>query len=290
MKVIVVSKITNYQRYLDTKDPAIQQLFDSGDASVVNWKGAHASHLETILGVQSALDSVGADVMYIDGAHKSFNASNADLVITVGGDGTVLAASHHVNDVPILGINSDPERSVGIFCAANSSNLDSAIKKALLKNRVETTLNRMQVTVNGNLISKHILNEALFCELNPAATSRYILGFNHGSCEHKEEQRSSGIWVSTAAGSTGAIRSAGGEILFLTSQNLQLMVREPCVPQGKGPYRINRLLISECEKLHIHRKMSSARLYLDGPYMETPIGLGDKIVMESSDEPLTILG
>lgn len=34
---------------------------------------------------------------------------DVDLVITVGGDGTLLHASHYIDDsVPVLGVNSDP--------------------------------------------------------------------------------------------------------------------------------------------------------------------------------------
>lgn len=34
---------------------------------------------------------------------------NVDLVITIGGDGTLLQASHFVDDsIPVLGVNSDP--------------------------------------------------------------------------------------------------------------------------------------------------------------------------------------
>lgn len=34
---------------------------------------------------------------------------NVDMVVTVGGDGTLLHASHFVDDsIPILGVNSDP--------------------------------------------------------------------------------------------------------------------------------------------------------------------------------------
>lgn len=37
--------------------------------------------------------------------------SDVDLVITVGGDGTLLQASHFVDDIiPVLGVNSDPTR------------------------------------------------------------------------------------------------------------------------------------------------------------------------------------
>ncbi len=52
-------------------------------------------------------------------------------MITVGGDGTLLAASHSVRDVPILGINSAPGYSVGFFCAAARSDLMPMIGAAL---------------------------------------------------------------------------------------------------------------------------------------------------------------
>src|SRR3989338_8378221 len=42
----------------------------------------------------------------------------ADLLITVGGDGTALTTSHFTDDIPILGVNSAPQSSVGFFCSA----------------------------------------------------------------------------------------------------------------------------------------------------------------------------
>jgi hypothetical protein len=36
--------------------------------------------------------------------------------------------------------------------------------------------------------------------------------------------------------------------------------------------------------------MADARLYLDGPYRQIPVGLGDRVVCSVSDEPLTIFG
>lgn len=36
---------------------------------------------------------------------------DVDLVVTIGGDGTLLQASHHLDDsIPVLGVNSDPTR------------------------------------------------------------------------------------------------------------------------------------------------------------------------------------
>lgn len=46
---------------------------------------------------------------------------NVDLVVTIGGDGTLLQASHFMDDsIPVLGVNSDPtqakEVSFQLFC------------------------------------------------------------------------------------------------------------------------------------------------------------------------------
>lgn len=43
------------------------------------------------------------------GSTLSSSSSRPDLVISIGGDGTLLQASHFLDDsVPIVGINSDP--------------------------------------------------------------------------------------------------------------------------------------------------------------------------------------
>lgn len=41
---------------------------------------------------------------------------NVDMVVTVGGDGTLLHASHFVDDsIPLLGVNSDPTQVAEVF-------------------------------------------------------------------------------------------------------------------------------------------------------------------------------
>ena len=51
--------------------------------------------------------------------HLSNPIRDVDLVITVGGDGTLLRASHFLDSsIPILGVNSDPT------CSDEVSSLD----------------------------------------------------------------------------------------------------------------------------------------------------------------------
>ena len=217
--------------------------------------------------------------------HAAFDPGGADLIVTVGGDGTLLAASHSVVDVPILGVNSAPDHSIGFFCAAKRANIEEMLAAALDKRLKKVRLNRMRVAVNGRIRSRGVLNDVLLCHRSPAATSRYII-------EHQgrqEEQRSSGMWVGPAAGSTAAQKSAGGRVLPLGSKKLQLVVREPYVPRGQT-YKLMRILISPGEDLIVRSKMNDALMFVDGPYKKIAVALGDTVTFSNSDQPLTVLG
>ena len=238
--------------------------------------------LEAVLGV---LERAGTQVMLIERSHAAFDSFGAVLVVAVGGDGTLLAASHSVVSTPVLGVNSSPKHSVGFFCSAQRRSFRGMLKRALEGRLPSVELTRMSVAVNGRLRSKHVLNEALFCHASPAATSRYLLAHR----KTVEEQRSSGIWVGPAAGSTAAQRSAGGRVLPLGSRTLQLVVREPYTPSGR-PCRLAKLLIEDGDEVEVESKMDDAALFFDGPYRSVPVRLGDNVRFFASDEPLVVLG
>jgi NAD+ kinase len=283
--VIVIGKRTAYQRFVeDEGDPRARGLIKKRDPSVATWLDSHRDHSRTMEEVEKVLDRVGAKALFLQRAHAAFDTSDAALVIAVGGDGTLLAASHNVGNVPILGVNSAPSHSVGFFCAAQRSDFAGLLQRALDGKLKSLRLTRMTVSLNGRMRSKRVLNEALYCHSSPAATSRYILHVG----KKKEEQRSSGIWIGPAAGSTAAQRSAGGRILPLSSNELQLVVREPYSPYGK--FKLLKLLVGSKNEVVLHSKMDDAALYLDGPHRTVSVRLGDVVSFGVSDEPLQVLG
>lgn len=285
-RVIVVAKRSAFSRYVEEeRDPRALRLLKMRDPSVANWMASHQEHLRTLDQVEQLLDGLGVDYALLRGAHKGFESKHARLVLTVGGDGTLLRASHSVDSVPILAVNSSPTYSVGFFCAARPNNIERLLARALEGTLERVKLTRMSVSVNGRVLSKRVLNEALYSHSSPAATSRYILGI----ADRIEEQRSSGFWIGPAAGSTAAIRSAGGKILPLASRKLQLVVREPYIRAGHR-YRMKRALVRPGERVTAMAKMVDASLFLDGPSMHVRVGLGDRVTFEASDEPLELLG
>jgi NAD+ kinase len=285
-RVIVVAKRTAYRRFVeDEGDPRAMQLLRRHDPSVASWRRSHEEHRRTLETVLRSLDDFGARALVLRRAHVVFDAADAVLVVAVGGDGTLLAASHSVGLTPILGVNSAPSSSVGFFCAARRATVRAMLGEALDEALPAVTLTRMSVALNGRIRANRVLNEALYCHVSPAATSRYIL-------EHKrrrEPQKSSGFWIGPAAGSTAAQHSAGGVVLPFRSKKLQLVVREPYAPPGTR-YRLRRLLIPPGEVIHAQSQMQDACMFLDGPYRQIPMSLGDVASFRVSDEPLRVLG
>lgn len=285
-RVIIISKRTQYWRFVeDHPTPRVQALLAQGDPSVARWEKAHRDHHSALERVEAEFRRLGARTWVLYGPHVRFDTSDAALVVTVGGDGTLLAASHHVSDVPIIGVNSSPETSVGFFCAVHPDNLESMLGRALAGELSSVRLARMSVTLNGHNRSNRVLNEALFCHAIPAATSQYLVRLNGQT----EEQRSSGLWIGTAAGSTGAILSAGGKVLPFASKKLQLVTREPCASFGKRQRRV-RVVVQGGDELTVISKMDTASLFLDGPFQQLRISLGDQLGFTTSNEPLTVLG
>jgi NAD+ kinase len=291
MKVAVVTKRTTYRKFVvEEHDPLLERLLRRHDPTVTRLRSSHEHHEETVREVDAALEKLGADVVFRGGPRGRI-PTRLDLVVTIGGDGTLLAASHQIGDgVPLLGINSAPEHSIGFFCGGKKGSVLATLRRAFDDRLARSELTRMRVELNGKCLHARVLNEALFCHSSPAATSRYILRVTrNGGSFADEDQRSSGMWIGPAAGSTAAQRSAGGKVLPLGSRRIQYVVREPYRPIGRR-IRFPKGLIEEDGRLTLRSKIRDGRVFIDGHRIVHAVTIGDVLVMRRSDEALTVLG
>jgi NAD+ kinase len=307
-RVAVVLKRSSWRKWVEEeRDARIASLLEAGDETVRRMRPGHVDHMETIEEVRRALGELRTDASVYDRPHDFRVEGRCDLVVTVGGDGTLLAASHGIPaGVPLLGVNSAPNHSVGFFCAVRKGGAREALEAALAGELRRVELARMRVELNDRPLHTRVLNEALFCHASPAATSRYILrvveavgplpleggGGGSASVERvlaEEEQKSSGIWIGPAAGSTAAQRSAGGRVLPLSSQKIQYVVREPYQANGHALEMMLGLAL-ENQALVIKSKMRQARVFLDGDHIVHAVTIGDVLRLRRSEEPLVVLG
>jgi len=285
-KVLVVYKKSTYQRYVGRAQERLKDLIEHSDVSVEGLLHEHEIHQETLRQAKAALRDLGAQAVLRYRPEPLPEQGAWDLIVTLGGDGTLLWASHLADSsTPMLAINSAPDTSVGYFCAGDGHNVREVLAAALEGSLKASRLARMRVDVGDTVISTRVLNDALYCHESPAATSRYILEY----AGDQERQMSSGVWIGPAAGSTAAIRSAGGKVLPTGSQRIQFVIREPY--RGvDNKYRLVKGMVPPGEELKITSRMTKGRIFLDGTQKVYSIGIGDRIRMTLSDEPLTLLG
>ena len=307
-RVLVVLKRSSWRKWVEEDtDANIVALLDAGDETVRRMLPGHIDHTETIEEVRHALADLGAEVVWHDRPHHFRVDVPCDLVVTVGGDGTLLGASHGIGPrIPLLGVNSAPAHSIGFFCAARKGRVHEALAAALDGTLERVELTRMRVELNGKLLHDRVLNEALFCHSSPAATSRYILRLMGGHDGERgeggvgphasepralaeEEHKSSGLWIGPAAGSTAAQRSAGGVVLPLDSRDLQYVAREPYRPHGE-PLKLTMGLATGEQSLDVKSRMRQGRVFLDGDHLVHDVTIGDVVTMRRSSEPLIVLG
>jgi NAD+ kinase len=208
----------------------------------------------------------------------------ADLVIPAGGDGTVLAAAHAVRRGIVLAVNSAPGDSVGHFCATDAAGFPALVDAVLAGRRKGSRLARLEVSVDGRVLPERALNDVLVTHACPAATTRYTLRAGAWS----EEQRSSGIWIATAAGSTAGLGSAGGSVMSLRSRSLQYRVRELYREPGRR-YRLTHGRVAPGRSVEVTSRMRDGRLYVDGWRVEHPFPFGRRAVFYTAADDLRIV-
>ena len=206
-----------------------------------------------------------------------------DLIVTVGGDGTFFMAAHRAHGTPILAVNSHPGGSLGLFATADRPTFPAKLKAALAGRLPALRLNRLTIAVNGQTRPEFALNDVLVAHSNPASLSRMTFSVDGGE---PERQRSSGVWISTAAGSTAAIRAAGGRKMPIASRRLQFLVREPY----DWPARLRLRRGYARDAVDIKILMNESHLWIDGIRTRVDLKLGDRVRIATGAEPAVVLG
>jgi NAD+ kinase len=258
-----------------------------GDPTARRLPVAHREHQRTVATVRQALRARGLGWKEVPGHPITRRAhgllGGADLVVTIGGDGTLLAASHHVTRGAVLAVNSAPGDSIGYFCGAHGDTFEGTLQ-AILDGRLRPReLARLALHLDGRRLPEPALNDVLVAHPVPAATTRYRLAVG----KRAEEHRSSGLWISTAAGSTAGIRSAGGQVMPLGSRRLQYRVRELLREPGRR-YRLAWGFVRPPRGLAVSSKMPEGRLWIDGSRTVYPFPFGARLLVDTSAPALRI--
>lgn len=224
------------------------------------------------------------------GIKDETDISDFDLVISLGGDGTLLRAAHLVgtSEIPILGLSYG---HVGFLTAANPEEGDilRVVSDALademhVSRRATLCCEVHSVLSNGE--ERVIVAQAL----NDLALTRGPLSdmVEFDICvsgHHIDRLRGDGVVVSTATGSTGYALSAGGPIV---SPDFSGMV---CVPIAPHTIQARAFLTSPSDVVEIamsHDRPSVPAIAVDGQFLN-PEGDVEYVAVRRGDADVLLL-
>lgn len=202
--------------------------------------------------------------------------NNADIVVSIGGDGTFLKTSK-LSPKPIIGINSG---TLGYLTEINPDNLKEALRD--IKNSNFYIEDRMMI--EGEIISQSGEIKKIPPSLNEIAISKNIFGVVRFDAiingKLINSYTADGILICTPTGSTAYNLSCGGPIVDPTAEIITLT---PIAPHTI----INRsIILSDDSTVEIKitelRKNTTSHALYDGKAIET-FG-GDVIRIKKSDK------
>lgn len=172
-------------------------------------------------GCETFVDADTAAALGINGFSRSEMASWVDLVLVLGGDGTMLGVSRLVAEkgVPILGINLG---SLGFITEVNRDDIFDAVDKMLNNGFVieERLMLSAAIYRNGEKITEYaVLNDVV---INKGALARIIDLETNINNHYVTTFKADGLIISTPTGSTAYSLSAGGPIIYPTIESVVL--------------------------------------------------------------------
>ncbi|MGB1004690.1 MAG: sugar kinase [Salibacteraceae bacterium] len=132
---------------------------------------------------------------------SSYIFSEKNLIIVIGQDGLVANTAKYSVNLPIIAVNPDMERYDGVLLPFNTSNFIQGVENVLTNNYNSKVMNFAEAKLNDG--QRLLAFNDLFIGASSHVSARYKLTFKNKTEQHS----SSGIIVSTPAGSTGWLSS-----------------------------------------------------------------------------------
>ncbi len=195
----------------------------------------HAPDIEKILsdlisyftkkGKTCLLEEAAAEILKKpEGFKRDDLTHEVDLVVVLGGDGTLLSIAHEAaqQDVPVLGVNLG---SLGFLTEVPLNEVYSTLDTFLSGNE-EIVSPRQMLEVRSRDKTSYCLNDIV---INKGALARMIQCAICIDGKKIAKVRSDGLIISTPTGSTAYSLSAGGPIIH---PNIPAMVLVPICPHA----------------------------------------------------------
>lgn len=209
---------------------------------------------------------------------------NQDLVIVIGGDGSILNAARAVVDyeVPMLGINRG---RLGFLADIRPNEIESKLSSILhgSYNKENRSLLTVNIERDGKMIAtNNALNDVVIYSGSLARMIELETSINH---KFVSRQSADGLITATPTGSTAYALSGGGPILYPTLHAFVLvpmfphtLTSRPIVVEDKS---LIKILVTKNNEI-------SPKLSCDGQW-HFDLEIGDSILIQKHPKELSLI-
>ncbi len=247
-KIVLVTRKTRLEGLIDRFNTLAQAKFyiehSGSDFSV--FEREHEKYHQSLSHLRRAIQRM-SKVQIIERSYlPNFLFAEEDLVMTIGIDGLVVNTAKYLSGQPLIAVNPDPENIDGILLPFTVSEAISVLGKSLHGEMKISPVSMAEARLNDG--QSILAFNDLFIGRHDHVSARYRIQING----RDERHSSSGIIVSTGAGSTGWLSSlfnmANGMLtgfgefesrlerlsLPWDSDQLLFVVREPFISKISG--------------------------------------------------------
>lgn len=221
-KVVLVTRKTRLDELIERFNTLAQAKFyiehAGGDFSA--YVREHESYQQALKTVRRGVE-VGLKIQVMDRALvPTYLFAKSDVIVTLGQDGLVANTAKYVGGQPILAVNPDPERVDGVLLPIAPTTVRASLERTLSGRAKARTVTLAEARLKDG--QRLLAFNDLFIGAASHVSARYRIQYGQKSEQHS----SSGVLVSTGAGSTGWLSSIFNE----TSGILSYLGGAPVTP------------------------------------------------------------
>jgi NAD kinase len=201
-KIVVITKRTALEELIERFNTEAQARFylEHMGASFDEYKAAHETYHAALAHLRTSLPGHRTQVVERSFL-PNFLFGDSDLVITLGPDGLVINTAKYLGHQPLLAFNPDPARMDGVLIPFPVEVAKTIVSDVMMGLYETHRVTMAKAALNDGQVL-YAVND-LFIGAKSHVSARYRIRFG----DEEENHSSSGIIVSTGAGSTGWFRS-----------------------------------------------------------------------------------
>jgi NAD kinase len=278
-KIVVVTRETRLEELIarfNTRDQARFYIEHMG-GDFAAYQAEHDTYKRAVEMLLPKLSPLAKLQVIERGFLPNFFFTDKDMVVTIGMDGLVVNTAKYLDGQPVVAVNPDPSRIDGILLPYSVQDAQPAVASVLEGQAVLRHITMAEACLNDG--QRMLAFNDLFIGVQTHTSARYRISFVGRSEQHS----SSGIIVSTGAGSTGWLSSmfnmAAGIVRFLggegdlpgkpvrldwEDERLVFVVREPFASKVSQAGIVAGVITVEDELVLESRTPESGVIFSDG--------------------------